>query len=381
MVSSTFYDLKQVRRDLASFLGDELGYQALLSELPSFPVNPDLDTIENCSRRVRDDADVLVLVVGGRYGSIDDRTAKSVTNIEYLTARSKGIPVYVFVESRILTILPIWKKNPDANYADEVDTVELFRFVDTIRDAHKTWVFPFEVAQDIVKVLRAQLAHLFLSGLRLNRHLHGDGLPHYLEHAGPETLRIALEKPRAWEYRLFFQSWLDEVGVCAWQLRDHRAKVAIGVSENVSPESASEWLLTRSHELQGLVTALNHLLNVETAAAFGEPGQPGDPDHIMWITSKIGEILRLVLEWSQRVRRARVHQPFERAALEMAGFVNSVVEQVTAFPSDNLDKLDQALQIANPENPQALAFTLTIQLSNFEPFVEALQEAQRFFEE
>jgi hypothetical protein len=277
--------------------------------------------------------------------------------------------------------LPIWKQNPGANYSGEVDTVELFQFVDTIRDAHKTWVFPFEVAQDIVRVLRTQLAHLFLSGLRISRRLNGDGLPHYLGHAGPQTLRIALEKPSGWEYRLFFQSWLDEVNVCAWQLKDHRAKVAIGVSENVQPELASEWLLTRSHELQGLVTALNHLLNVETGAAFGEPGQPGDADHIMWITRKIGEILRLVLEWSQRVRRARVHQPFERAALEMSAFVDSVVEQIIAFPGDNLGRLDQAIQVASPENPQALTFALTIQLSNFEHFMQALQEAQRFYEE
>ena len=70
MVSSTFYDLKQiVGADLAlAFISDELGYSALLSELPSFPVDPDLDTIENCRRRVERNADILVLVVGGRYG-------------------------------------------------------------------------------------------------------------------------------------------------------------------------------------------------------------------------------------------------------------------------------------------------------------------------
>src|SRR5690242_6648001 len=74
MVSSTFYDLKHVRQDIHLFLVDQLGYQALLSELPSFPVEPDLDTVANCQKRVREQADVLVLVVGGRYGSIDDKT-------------------------------------------------------------------------------------------------------------------------------------------------------------------------------------------------------------------------------------------------------------------------------------------------------------------
>src|SRR2546426_4163085 len=92
--SSTFYDLRQVRADLTAFIVDELGYVPLLSELNSFPVDPDAATAENCRRRVEEDADILILVVGGRYGSVDSDTAKSITNLEYLAARSKGIPIY-----------------------------------------------------------------------------------------------------------------------------------------------------------------------------------------------------------------------------------------------------------------------------------------------
>ena len=53
MVSSTFYDLRQIRADLAHVILDELGYIALLSELPSFPVDPDLDTIEIVVRELK----------------------------------------------------------------------------------------------------------------------------------------------------------------------------------------------------------------------------------------------------------------------------------------------------------------------------------------
>jgi len=66
MVSSTFYDLRQIRADLEEFLAKDLGYHPLLSEFPSFPVDPDKTTIENCRRRVQQNADVVVLVIGGR---------------------------------------------------------------------------------------------------------------------------------------------------------------------------------------------------------------------------------------------------------------------------------------------------------------------------
>ncbi len=90
MVSSTFYDLRQIRADLGRFVMDELGYVTLLSELPSFPVDPDLDTVANCRARVERDADIFVLVIGGRYGSINGKTNKSITNLEFLAARQKG---------------------------------------------------------------------------------------------------------------------------------------------------------------------------------------------------------------------------------------------------------------------------------------------------
>src|SRR4051812_24629597 len=128
MVSSTFFDLKQIREDLRTFLADDLGYRALLSEHPSFPITPELPTIENCRERVERDADVLILVIGRRYGSMDDRSATSITNLEYLAAREKGIPIYAFVERGIRTLLPVWRANPSSDFSQEVDSVELFKF-------------------------------------------------------------------------------------------------------------------------------------------------------------------------------------------------------------------------------------------------------------
>ena len=78
-VSSTCYDLAQVRNDLRLFF-ESLGLLPVLSELPSFPVNPSLDAIGNCLAGVEDAADLFVLVVGGRYGSATDG-GKSITNL------------------------------------------------------------------------------------------------------------------------------------------------------------------------------------------------------------------------------------------------------------------------------------------------------------
>jgi hypothetical protein len=83
MVSSTFYDLQQIRKDLADFLLKDLGFNPLLSEMNSFPIDPDADTIENCRRRVQKNADILILVIGGRYGYVDLESSRSVTQYKF----------------------------------------------------------------------------------------------------------------------------------------------------------------------------------------------------------------------------------------------------------------------------------------------------------
>ena len=79
-VSSTCYDLKQIRQDIREFIETDLGYEAILSEYDSFPIDPDKDTINNCLRVVEQRADIMVLIVGSRYGYITDHGEKSITN-------------------------------------------------------------------------------------------------------------------------------------------------------------------------------------------------------------------------------------------------------------------------------------------------------------
>ena len=97
-VSSTCYDLGQVRSDLAGFV-QSIGLEPVLSEFSSFPVDPDENTVTNCMRVVDDVADIFVLIVGSRFGSTTS-AGTSITNAEYLRARMKNIPIYVFVLKR-----------------------------------------------------------------------------------------------------------------------------------------------------------------------------------------------------------------------------------------------------------------------------------------
>ncbi|WP_415579538.1 DUF4062 domain-containing protein, partial [Elizabethkingia anophelis] len=118
-VSSTCYDLSQLRANLSDFI-NTCGHNPVLSEYNNFPISTELNTIENCLKNVKENADIFVLVVGSRYGSTIE-TGKSITNIEFLTAKQKGIPIFCFIDKSILSILNVWKNNRDADFSNIVD--------------------------------------------------------------------------------------------------------------------------------------------------------------------------------------------------------------------------------------------------------------------
>ena len=377
MVSSTFYDLSQIRQDLYGFIANEMGYEPLLSEHRSFPIDPDLDTVENCRRRVEEQADILILVVGTRYGSVDDKTDKSITNLEYLAARAKSLPIYAFVDKRILNNLPVWKDNPTADYSAVVDTPRLFGFVDDIRNVDRAWVFAFDTAQDIVDTLRIQFAYLVRELLKLNTKLKGTLLGPHLRELGPRSLRLALEKPPLWEHLLLFRVWQERVEGLSHEIQDYRARFTVGISEDVVPEAAPGWLQTRMHELQNLAQTFRRLINDELPTAVGQPGEPGDVGRILWAARKFGEILEFVLKWSQRVRCAHVHAPFEEPARILSEFTDDLVDQLCRFPGTNIERLIEAREAASTDRPRRLEMILTLRLSHSERFDAAMVEAAR----
>jgi hypothetical protein len=93
-VSSTFLDLKEERAAVV---------RALL-QLEAFPAGMELfpaadDDAWTLIKRVIDSSDYYLLVIGGKYGSIDPRTELSFTEKEYDYAVAQGKPVMAFLHA------------------------------------------------------------------------------------------------------------------------------------------------------------------------------------------------------------------------------------------------------------------------------------------
>jgi hypothetical protein len=371
MISSTFFDLKQVRADLSRAI-EELGCNPLASELHSFPIDPDAETIENCRRRVERDADILVLIIGRRYGFVDSRSARSVTNLEYLAARAKGIPIYAFVDSRILTLLPRWKANKEGDFRDDVDDCRVFEFLEEVREQHKIWMSEFDLAEDIARVLRFQLAHLALQGAQLIKRAHDDREISILNQLRGLPLKIALEKPPGWQYILFAETLNQEIETKQELNTQRRLGIAYGEFHYIDQSNLRRWFRSRTAELQFLVGASNRLINEELHHAWKK--DPVDVELLVQTARSLAVLYEEALEWGLRVRRCVGEKEVTSFAETLEHLADDIVRQLKEFGPTIKQAVEERAQAVSRGESGAKTIYLDLALPGIDEAQRALEQ-------
>jgi len=371
-VSSTFYDLRHLRADLRDCI-DQLGFEPLLSEFPSFPVDPDLHTIEACKKVVAEKADILVLVVGGRYGSVD-HDGRSVTNLEYLEAKAKGIPTYVFVDKAVKAILPVWKQNPDGDFRQVVDTPKLFEFVDALFSSGETWVFPFESAADIKTTLLHQWPQLIKDCLLLRRRFKSTGPSPVVTRLQGSSLRLFIERPNGWEALLLASLLDDELRATEDLRRDLTYDLSEGpIPVTLEAQGAIGWVRAQPAMAVRLAAEVRTLLERAIMDGFGPPGTPTNVDALVYAVTRWGALYRFAISQAIDCRRRLLPDGFERVAAIMGRIWTQVIDDIycgTAEMRDLFTRVGQGLT-------NKLEYTLTLRspdLSDLETELGRLRE-------
>lgn len=355
-VSSTCYDLAQLRADLDEGLS-ALGHKVHLSELPSFPVDPDLGTIENCKRVICENTDILVLVVGGRRGSLDPATGKPVTNVEHATAVECDVDAYVFVQKPVLDLLPVWEKNPGADFSPHVDYPEVFEFIKRLREG-EAWVFAFDKAQDIVGTLRLQLS----GRLRdlLGRHRLPDSLvPPAFASETSKARRLLRDRPPYCEYLLAAELLRGKLDPIERDFQDLERGTLFYREHDVALEDSGTWLKGRTDHLLDIVRVACPAVNEEVLGSLGPPGQPGDPVSILRAMDRIATLGQQFLDWEVETRAARLAPDVDHLREMMVGWatppwlelvrIRDLFDEVAAGP-DPERKYELQLVFRSPDN-------------------------------
>jgi hypothetical protein len=180
-VSSTYYDLKYLRAGIEAFVSN-LGYEPVLFEKGAITFHHDQTLEQSCLQGVSS-ADMLVLIIGGRYGALskEDEDAlkndpteslqriRSITNKEYVQARERDIPIFIFVENAVLSEYSTFKQNRDNESVKfvHVDDRRIYEMLDDVLGQRRNnFVKGFSNLEDITGWLRDQWSGIFAELIR-----------------------------------------------------------------------------------------------------------------------------------------------------------------------------------------------------------------------
>ena len=329
-LSSTCYDLKQVREDLKDFFEGNYGFQTMLSEFDSFPIDPCIGTFENSLSNLDKSADIFILIVGTEYDHVTER-GKSIVNLEYRQAKAKGIPVFVFVDKQLYSQLERWEANKDGNFSTVADNPQLLEFVSEIYSESKQWIYTYESVGDITATMKHQLSLIFSDGLRYKKISHTMN-PHNLDSNIPaEALRVLIEKPYAWEYKFLAYVLKDEFE----KLQKHRWDFKYGLFTThiieMSPNELLEAVSVKLNELAQLNGILVTLLNSTIQDAIGEAGIPSDLELIVYVSKQLALLYKRIVAWALYFKTIHTGEVFKRLLKLLYEFPKSILTQMDNF--------------------------------------------------
>lgn len=180
-VSSTFYDLKYVREDIANFIKAH-DFEPIMFEDGDIGYTPGKPLDKSCYETMRS-ADMVILIIGGNYGSpsstdesvseVDFGEYVSITRKEFKTAVDLGIPIFAFIEASVnveYNIYELNKKNIQNNIANfkfsATKDINVFSFISEIKSIGNISITEFKKPSEIKDFLGKQWADMFKNYLR-----------------------------------------------------------------------------------------------------------------------------------------------------------------------------------------------------------------------
>jgi GcrA cell cycle regulator/Domain of unknown function (DUF4062) len=196
-VSSTCVDLGAHREQMRLLL-TRMGYEPIMSDYSDVLYDPRKHTHTSCIREVSH-ADMVVLLIGARFGgtavpealsevdvekvrtkssetSMSDAEKYSITQLEIIRAIELGIPLFVFVDSKVYSDNHTYSKNKNSDFADRIvyssvhkpETAKyIFEFINFISHmSTNNAVTPFSNFSEVEDHLLKQWSGLFQTLLR-----------------------------------------------------------------------------------------------------------------------------------------------------------------------------------------------------------------------
>ncbi len=160
-ISSTYYDLKQERSNLAEFVKG-LGYEPVMHERAGVTYTQN-ETLENDCYNEISNCDILVCIIGNHFGSQSIGNDYSITMNELKSAMKDRKKIFIFIMKDVYVENATYLKNKDNNFIPAfADNIKIHEFIAELKQTVKNNpITAFDDTSDIIENLKLQFAGMF----------------------------------------------------------------------------------------------------------------------------------------------------------------------------------------------------------------------------
>ena len=333
-ISSTCKDLHQDRLVLKNGI-ENLGHNVILSESFTFPIEPTKNTIDNCIDIVRNEADILILLIKDNYGYIVPETGRSVTHMELQTAQDKGIPIYTFTNSETLRqkVLLEGQLNEDSEF------LKVCKFIDEVRQERSLWNFEYNGVEDILNTIKTQLSILMKHSLSVRNKVDAIDKKWVFPHITPEAYRLLVYKEKNYVEQFFFQVMKDEMGRYVDLKLDYKYSHLLNAS--YKQKSLSEFVRWIKEIFDELAFYLKSEIRLENAFFDSYKKDDSDFRQLYYVAKRFANRYADMLELGIHLKSEYVYPEYASIQGRIMGMVDNAISQLENLPQSALDAIDK----------------------------------------
>ena len=160
-ISSTYYDLRHVREDIGNFIL-QMGYEPVMHDRGGVTYTQ-TDTLEKSCYDELSTCDIVICIIGNKYGTKSESSDLSITMEELKSAIKDRKKIYIYILKEVYIENRTYLLNKDNDFKPaSVDNIKIHEFVAEIKENIKNHpIETFDNISDIINNLRTQFAGLF----------------------------------------------------------------------------------------------------------------------------------------------------------------------------------------------------------------------------
>ena len=201
-----------------------------------------------------------------------------------------------------------------------------------------------------------------------------------------EEARLLQGRQDGWEYLYFAAVLRRELNALEPKYHDH--EIGFAAPQPGAVLDAQECLVLFSAANREVLTLMGNVERIFSPAAkenaFGPLGEPGDPERIDHLASRIIAVYEGLLDWAARIRGTPVEDNFVPAVNVLSRFVGLPILQFREFVEKvvaDIDRLPTMLLSSDDQPPITLTFELKLDMEPglVEEWAAEMQRLERIY--